>query len=34
MIATAVLATVPPLLLYIFAQKQIISTFVTSGMKG
>jgi sn-glycerol 3-phosphate transport system permease protein len=34
MMATAVLATVPPLLLYIFAQKQIISTFVTSGMKG
>ena len=34
MMATAVLATVPPLLIYIFAQKQIISTFVTSGMKG
>jgi ABC-type glycerol-3-phosphate transport system permease component len=34
MMATAVLATVPPLLLYVFAQKQIISTFVTSGMKG
>lgn len=34
MMATAVLATVPPLLLYILAQKQIISTFVTSGMKG
>jgi ABC-type glycerol-3-phosphate transport system permease component len=34
MMATAVLATVPPLLLYSLAQKQIISTFVTSGMKG
>lgn len=34
MMATAVLATVPPLLLYAIAQKQIISTFVTSGMKG
>ena len=34
MMATAVLATVPPLVLYAFAQKQIISTFVTSGMKG
>jgi len=34
MMATAVLATVPPLLIYVFAQKQIISTFVTSGMKG
>jgi sn-glycerol 3-phosphate transport system permease protein len=34
MMATAVLATVPPLLLYVFAQKQIISTFVRSGLKG
>lgn len=34
MMATAVLATVPPLLIYIFAQKQIISTFVASGLKG
>jgi len=34
MMATAVLATVPPLLIYVFFQKQIISTFVTSGMKG
>ncbi len=34
MMATAVLATVPPLLIYALAQKQIISTFVTSGMKG
>jgi ABC-type glycerol-3-phosphate transport system permease component len=34
MMATAVLATVPPLLLYVFAQRQIISTFVTSGLKG
>jgi sn-glycerol 3-phosphate transport system permease protein len=34
MMATAVLATVPPLLIYILAQKQIISTLVTSGMKG
>lgn len=34
MMATAVLATVPPLLIFALAQKQIISTFVTSGMKG
>jgi ABC-type glycerol-3-phosphate transport system permease component len=34
MMATAVLATVPPLLIYVLAQKRIISTFVTSGMKG
>lgn len=34
MMATAVLATVPPLAIYALAQKQIISTFVTSGMKG
>ncbi len=34
MMATAVLATVPPLLIYAMAQKQIISTFVNSGMKG
>ncbi len=34
MMATATLATLPPLILYAFAQKQIISTFVTSGIKG
>jgi sn-glycerol 3-phosphate transport system permease protein len=34
MMATAALATLPPLLLYAIAQKQIISTFVTSGLKG
>lgn len=34
MMATAVLATLPPLIIYALAQKQIISTFVTSGMKG
>lgn len=34
MMATATLATLPPLLLYALAQKQIISTFVTSGIKG
>jgi sn-glycerol 3-phosphate transport system permease protein len=34
MMATAVLAILPPLLIYVIAQKQIISTFVTSGMKG
>lgn len=34
MMATATLATLPPLLLYAIAQKRIISTFVTSGLKG
>lgn len=34
MMATATLATLPPLILYALAQKQIISTFVTSGIKG
>jgi len=34
LMATAMLATLPPLVLYIFAQKAIISAFVTSGAKG
>jgi sn-glycerol 3-phosphate transport system permease protein len=34
MMATAAIAVIPPLLIYAFAQKQIINTFVTSGMKG
>lgn len=34
MMATAAVATIPPLLLFAFAQKQIISTFVSSGIKG
>ena len=34
MMATATLATLPPLIIYAVAQKQIISTFVTSGLKG
>lgn len=34
MMATATIATVPPLVIYAFAQKQIIATFVTSGLKG
>ncbi len=34
MMATATLAVLPPLLIYAFAQKSIISTFVTSGLKG
>lgn len=34
MMATATLATLPPLVLYAIAQKRIISTFVTSGIKG
>ena len=34
MMATATIATLPPLILYILAQKQIIDTFVTSGIKG
>lgn len=34
MMATALIATIPPLLVYIAAQKQIINTFVNSGLKG
>ena len=34
MMATAAIATVPPLIIYALAQKQIIDTFVTSGLKG
>jgi len=34
MMATATLATIPPLAIYAVAQKRIISTFVTSGVKG
>ena len=34
MMATAVIATIPPLVVFALAQKQIISTFVTSGIKG
>jgi ABC-type glycerol-3-phosphate transport system permease component len=34
MMATATIATLPPLIIYLLAQKQIIDTFVTSGLKG
>lgn len=34
MMATATIATLPPLIIYLMAQKQIIDTFVTSGLKG
>jgi ABC-type glycerol-3-phosphate transport system permease component len=34
MMATATIATLPPLIIYVLAQKQIIDTFVTSGLKG
>lgn len=34
LMATASLAIVPPLVLYLFAQKHIISAFVESGVKG
>jgi len=34
MMATAAIATLPPLIIYALAQKQIIDTFVTSGLKG
>jgi multiple sugar transport system permease protein/sn-glycerol 3-phosphate transport system permease protein len=34
MMATAAIAVLPPLVLYALAQKQIIDTFVTSGLKG
>lgn len=34
MMATAAIAVLPPLILYALAQRQIIDTFVTSGLKG
>jgi ABC-type glycerol-3-phosphate transport system permease component len=34
MMAMAVIATVPPLILYVLAQRAIISAFVTSGLKA
>ena len=34
MMATASIAALPPLILYALAQKQIINTFVTSGING
>jgi multiple sugar transport system permease protein/sn-glycerol 3-phosphate transport system permease protein len=34
MMATATIAALPPLIVYALAQKQIINTFVTSGIKG
>jgi len=34
MMATATIATLPPFILYVLAQRQIIDTFVTSGIKG
>lgn len=34
MMATAVIAALPPLIVYALFQKQIINTFVTSGIKG
>lgn len=34
MMATAAIAVIPPLIIYALAQKQIINTFVTSGLKG
>jgi len=34
LMATATLAVLPPLLLYVLAQKRIISAFVESGVKG
>lgn len=34
LMAAATLATLPPLLLYVFAQRAIINAFVTSGAKG
>lgn len=34
MMAIAAIATVPPLVIYAMAQKQIIATFVNSGIKG
>ena len=34
MMATAAIAALPPLVIYAIAQKQIINTFVTSGIKG
>jgi len=34
LMAAATLATLPPLALYVVAQKAIVSAFVTSGVKG
>lgn len=34
MMATATIAALPPLIIYALFQKQIINTFVTSGIKG
>ena len=34
MMATAMVAILPPLIIYALFQKQIINTFVTSGLKG
>jgi multiple sugar transport system permease protein/sn-glycerol 3-phosphate transport system permease protein len=34
MMATAIVAILPPLIIYAIFQKQIINTFVTSGLKG
>jgi len=34
MMAMAAVATLPPLLLYLLAQKQIIAAYVTAGLKG
>jgi multiple sugar transport system permease protein/sn-glycerol 3-phosphate transport system permease protein len=34
MMATATIAALPPLIIYAVAQKQIINTFMTSGIKG
>jgi ABC-type glycerol-3-phosphate transport system permease component len=34
MMATAFIAILPPLIIYALFQKQIINTFVTSGLKG
>jgi ABC-type glycerol-3-phosphate transport system permease component len=34
LMATAAVATLPPLTIYAFAQQKIISAFVTSGIKG
>jgi ABC-type glycerol-3-phosphate transport system permease component len=34
MMATATIAVIPPLVIYAIFQKQIINTFMSSGMKG
>ncbi|MEZ4533133.1 MAG: ABC transporter permease subunit, partial [Thermomicrobiales bacterium] len=34
MMVTAAVAIIPPFIVYLVAQKQIIETFVNSGMKG